>query len=48
MDAVGLAYLGRFRYDDLLREAEQRKLLSRSPAFRKLPRLAQILILVLS
>ena len=48
MNSVGLIHLSKIRHEDLLREAEQHNRIFRSPRFRKLPKLVQILILILS
>lgn len=48
MDPIGMVHLNKIRYDELLRQAEQRRRITRSPRFNRLPKLMQALILILS
>ena len=48
MDGMELIELGRVLYKDRLREAEHRERLWRSPRFRRLPRLVQLVLSALS
>jgi hypothetical protein len=48
MDNYAMYELGRVLYEDRLREAESREQLWRSSRFRRLPRLLQALLAVLS
>ena len=48
MDATGMAFLSEVMYEDRLREADRARQVWRSRDFRKLPRLVQGLILILS
>jgi hypothetical protein len=47
MDFVGMMHLGKIRHDELLREAEQTRRFLRSLWARRLPKLVQVLILIL-
>jgi hypothetical protein len=48
MDAMAIYELGRILYEERLRDAERRERLWRSPRFRRLPRLVQIVLAALS
>lgn len=48
MDSTGMAFLSAVMYEDRLREAERTRRIWCSRDFRKLPRLVQGLILILS
>jgi hypothetical protein len=48
MEGMAMIELGRILYEDRLREAERRERLWRSPRFRRLPRLMQLVLSVLS
>jgi hypothetical protein len=43
-----MVHLGKIKYDDLLREAEESRRVMRSPRVRRLPKMVQALILILS
>jgi hypothetical protein len=48
MNFVEMVHLGKIKHDNLLREAEQSRKVLHSPQVRALPRLAQVLILLLT
>ena len=48
MDTTGMTFVSTVMYEDRLREAEHARQIWRSRDFRKLPRLVQGLILILS
>ena len=48
MNFVEMVHLGKTKYENLLREAEQSRRVWHSPRVRALPKLAQVLILILS
>lgn len=48
MNPVGMVHLSKLRHDELLRKAEQSRRFLRSPRVRRLPKIVQTLILILS
>ena len=48
MDGIVTYELGKVLYEDLLREAERRARLLRSPQFHRLPRLVQMFLAAFS